>query len=69
MVVQKKYGLMCFSELPNILFTKYKNIFNAKKLSYEHHISKIFINFAPLMTIVNMLINHYSQKVVWKDWV
>jgi len=41
------FGLICFLELPNFLFTKYKKVFNQKKWSYQDQPIKIFINFAP----------------------
>lgn len=43
------FGLICFLELPNILFTKYKKVFNPKKCSYQVHPIEIIINFAPEM--------------------
>ena len=47
--IPKMFGLICFLELPNILFTKYKKVFNPKKCSYQVHPIEIIINFAPEM--------------------
>lgn len=41
------FGLICFLELPNFLFTKYKKDFNRKNGSYQDHPIIFFINFAP----------------------
>lgn len=44
-------------ELPNYLFTKYKNLFHLKKYSYQLQYKENFINFVPEKRLVDMLIS------------
>ncbi len=56
--ISKISGLICFSDLPNFLFTKYKKVFNRKKWTYQDRRIEFFINFAPENPNVDKLINH-----------